>query len=531
MSSITGSCSWEKPPRPHCLTYQTLVPSYLIDFCEEMGKLFGKVERNLYIGLSRGEKLNTLKSSYQTIYGINARQFNSIYASIKGKISSEKECLNRYIKELQLSIKGLKKSITAKINKLKKLYPCCGINGYKTLKKQLKWEIHQKQRRLSLKNHKLELLKTKTSGIIFGSRKLFQAQHKLEENGYSNHYEWLDDWQQKRNSQFLLVGSSDETAGCQNCQLSIDGNIKIRVPQVLSHKKGKYVFASKIQFKYGDQNIEYALLKGSALTWRFVKKDNGKWYVFVTVKRPEVPIQSCSSNGMIGIDLNPSVIGWAYSDQEGNLKAQGQIKINLRDRSSHQVKATLGETVAHIVKLASFYQCPITVEKLDFSAKKASMRESGVRYSRMLSNFAYSQFLSILESRASKWGIQVIKVNPAYSSLIGLTKFLKLYGLSSDTAAALVLARRALHKSERPPARYARFLPEDRHRHAWSYWRMLHKQLWSLRRHSFYGVANSRDEVSLYDQDKTRSYGKPEGASSGRRDSSPQVGSTARPAS
>lgn len=515
------------------ITYQTIVPSYLIDFCEQMGKLFGKVERNLYIALSRGEKLNIIKSSYQKIYGINARQFNSIYASIKGKISSSSECLNRHIKELQLSIKSLKKSITAKRKKIKKLYPCCGINGNKTLKKQLEWEIHQKQRRLSLKNHKLELLKTKTERIIFGSRKLFQAQYNLSENGYSNHCEWLEDWQQKRNSQFMIIGSSDETAGCQNCQLSIDGKIKIRVPQALFNQFGKYVFAPKIKFTYGHQDIEYALKNNSALTWRFVKKDNGKWYVFVTVKRPEVPIQSRFYNGMIGIDLNPSVIGWAYCDKEGNLVSKGQIKINLRDRSSHQVKATLGESVAHIVKLASLYQCPITVEKLDFSAKRASMRESGVRYSRMLSNFAYSQFLSILESRASKWGIEVIKVNPAYSSLIGLTKFLKLYGLSSDTAAALVLARRALHKSERPPARYARFLPEDRHRHAWSYWRMLHRKLSSRLRHSFYnfGVANSRDEVSLYDEDISRSYGKRKRTSSGRRDSSPQVGSTARPAS
>ncbi|MEM9927627.1 MAG: IS200/IS605 family accessory protein TnpB-related protein [Cyanobacteria bacterium P01_D01_bin.50] len=514
------------------VTYQTLVPASLIIFCEEMGKLFGKVERNLYIALSRSEKINTLKSSYQKRYGINARQFNSVYASIKGKIASSKECLRRHIKELQLSIKGLNKSIIGKRNKLKKLYPCCGINGHKTLKKQLRWEIHQKQRRLSLKKHKLDLLKTKTSGIIFGSRKLFQAQHNKDANGYDNHSEWLDDWQQKRNSQFMLIGSSDETAGCQNCQLSTDGNIKIRVPQALFNQFDKYVFASRIQFNYGHQDIEYALLHGSALTWRFVKKDNGKWYAFVTVKRPEVPIQSRFSNGMIGIDLNPSVIGWAYSDKQGNLKARGQIKINLRDRSSHQVKATLGENIAHIVKLAYQGKCPITVEKLDFSVKRASMRESGVRYSRMLSSFAYSQFLSMLESRASTWGIQVIKVNPAYSSLIGLTKFLKLYGLSSDTAAALVLARRALYKSERPPARYARFLPEDRHRHAWSYWRMLHRKLSSFKRHSFYtGVANSRGEVNLYDEGKTRSYGKPSGASSGRRDSFPQVGSTARPAS
>lgn len=70
---------------------------------------------------------------------------------------------------------------------------------------------------------------------------------------------------------------------------------------------------------------------------------------------------------------------------------------------------------------------------------------------------------TVLESSGSREGV----------TDFNLTKFLKFYGLSSDTAAALVLARRALYKSERLPARYARFLPEDRHRHAWSYWRVL----------------------------------------------------------
>ncbi|MCS6783100.1 MAG: hypothetical protein NZ482_07970, partial [Gloeomargarita sp. SKYG98] len=45
----------------------------------------------------------------------------------------------------------------------------------------------------------------------------------------------------------------------------------------------------------------------------------------------------------------------------------------------------------------------------------------------------------------------MIKVNPAYSSIIGLVKFMKRYGLSSDTAAAIVLARRAMRLSERVP--------------------------------------------------------------------------------
>ena len=72
------------------------------------------------------------------------------------------------------------------------------------------------------------------------------------------------------------------------------------------------------------------------------------------------------------------------------------------------------------------------------------------------------------------------------------------YGLSSDTAAALALARRALFKSERIPANYSFGLPEDRARHVWSYWNRLGKKLKGVSRHCFFSmVANSESEVNL----------------------------------
>jgi hypothetical protein len=45
--------------------------------------------------------------------------------------------------------------------------------------------------------------------------------------------------------------------------------------------------------------------------------------------------------------------------------------------------------------------------------------------------------------------------HPAYSSLIGMTKFMRQYGLSSDTAAAMASSRRAMFFSERVPLRNA----------------------------------------------------------------------------
>ncbi|WP_017293931.1 IS200/IS605 family accessory protein TnpB-related protein [Geminocystis herdmanii] len=479
------------------ITYQTLLNTEVTEFCDLIGGFFGKIERDLYKDLEKGKKLNYLKKSYQIKYGINARQFNSIHIILKGKIASRKECYKSQIKQTELKIKGLEKTIETEKKKLAKLPLSCGRNQ-KSVRSKLRFTIHQKQRKLATLKDRLVTLKKNKPSLVFGGKKLWYAQFNLKENGYSSHEEWLKDWQKTRSSQFTLVGSKDETNGNQNCQLLPQG-LKIRVPPCYESIFGKYYLIENVKFSYGQSDVNYALNNQQALTFRFVKKGE-KWYLYCSFDLPETPIISYRKNGMLGIDLNPNIIGWSYVDNEGNLKAKGQIKINVRDKSTNQTTAIIGDAVKKLVKLAYQYECPISVENLDFERKKATMKEEGVKYSRMLSNFAYSCFLDMLNSCAFKHGIEVIKVNPAFSSLIGLTKFMRLYGLSSDTAAALVLARRALRKKESIPTNYARLIQVDSSRHVWSFWNALNKKLKGVKRHSFFSVSNREVEVKLLDE-------------------------------
>ena len=71
-------------------------------------------------------------------------------------------------------------------------------------------------------------------------------------------------------------------------------------------------------------------------------------------------------------------------------------------------------------------------------------------------------FRETLESRCIRYGIELIKVNPAFTSVIGMIKFMGRYGLNSGTAAAMTIARRANGHSERAPQCLVR--PEDRAR-------------------------------------------------------------------
>ena len=125
----------------------------------------------------------------------------------------------------------------------------------------------------------------------------------------------------------------------------------------------------------------------------------------------------------------------------------------------------------------------------------------GVKYRRMLSSFAYGKFAELLTSKAHREGILVVKVNAAYSSVVGLIKFMKMYGMSSGEAAAYVIARRFHRLSERVPTKYASLAPVDSRKHAWTTWNKLKKAIEPVMktRHAFYSFrdADSVTEVIL----------------------------------
>jgi IS605 OrfB family transposase len=289
-------------------------------------------------------------------------------------------------------------------------------------------------------------------------------------------------------NQTFVVGSKDESFGNQVCQW--DGDIlKFRVPACLESKFGKYV-----QTKLGnfDRNINRLPTDGSK-TWHFYRK-NGKWNA--AVQFTPVPVKHVSrysAYGCIGIDMNPGSIGWAYVDHAGNLRASGQIPLQMGLPSGKQ-DAQIVDACLQLATLANTFACPIVCEELDFSTKKEQLSELGRKYARMLSGWAYSRFYELLESILSNRGIYLMKVNPAYTSIIGLVKYARQYGLASDEAAAMAIARRGMRLTENIPGSITAYLSVKDGKHVWSLWNQLNKTLKSCTdiksRHSFYSISN-----------------------------------------
>ena len=77
-----------------------------------------------------------------------------------------------------------------------------------------------------------------------------------------------------------------------------------------------------------------------------------------------------------------------------------------------------------------------------------------------LQKWVYKGLLQKIEIVGKREGVQVIKVNPAYTSIIGKLKYAPIYRIDKDVAGAYVVARHGLGFKERLPKNYRKLLKD-----------------------------------------------------------------------
>jgi len=475
--------------------------------------LYGHVERKLFAAMMRGIAPESLKSEYLIRFGLTARQFNAIYRNLKGKIASIKERRKGLIQEARARIGKAEKQLNTLEKKRRKAQDAAQ-------RRALAAQIHQKKRRLGNLRHRLDRLeKAHANGqvhLCFGGKRLFRAQFHREENGYESLDAWREDWQRARASQFFVLGSKDETAGCQGCVAHYLGNdrfaFRLRLPNALMAANGgeKYL-RFEATLPYGTDHVVAALTRGQAISYRFLRDEKG-WRLFLSTEVLPFESQSDKRYGVIGIDLNADHLAVTETDRYGNPIDSLRIPMVTYGCSRDQAAARIGDAVKQVMAFAKGKGKPLAVERLDFSQKKAQLESEGVRYCRMLSSLSYARILATLKARAHDAGLEVLAVNPAFTSVIGRHKFARRYGLSNHQAAALCIARRAMNLSERPNRRMgdqvAFSLPvRNRAKHVWSFWRQVARKAAAL-------AARRRSRTSQ--SSRTRSCRSPARSSPGR---------------
>jgi len=470
-------------------TFTSLIkdlPENISQAIEAYASLFSRLERKLYADLvCDKESQLVLKKRYIKEYLITSRQFNAIWRGLQGKLQSKKELAKLYIADNKDQIRSLEKTILSLSKKSQSLDKTggCPIRSAK-----FRFKAHQKSRRLSIVKQRLAKRQSeqnfKIHPLCFGSKKLLNAQHHLNKNGYTSHKDWLCDWQSSRDSHFYVLGSKDESWGNQGAQLipNDDGSLKLllRLPDAVG---GGRLEIPNINFKYGRETILKACLSnqhrlqmgskenltnltnmvlakdkeanvsknsllanfGQAVTVRFNRHKFG-WQIGVSVDEESLVNEFTGfENGCLGIDVNAEHLAVTVVNKQGNKVFTTDISCPLSGKMDTGKRAAfIGDAVKEVVEIAKQYRVGISHESLDFQRKKRALKETtGKQHRSLLSSFAYNSVLSFLTRRAYRQGVLTKSVNPACTSIIGGLKYQN-NSLTSHQSAAMVIARRGL---------------------------------------------------------------------------------------
>jgi len=302
--------------------------------------------------------------------------------------------------------------------------------------------------------------------LVFGSRELFEQLKKKHLAG-KRRDELRQKWEERRYGTLYSRGDK-----------SLQGNLNLRLVNLnnqwhlrINLGDGEYVWTKVTRSvkRKTDKWISFiSSLEHSEKTEDWfpytvrLKLRNGKVYAQFSreEKFPEVTITK--DNGVTGIDINayPFHLALVHTAKDGNLEKYERISLdNLLEGSSDKRAYLSWQTAHQVVEIAKRERKAIVVENLE-KLPKGKRGDGMPKLRQKLQKWVYKALLQKIEIVAKRNGIQVIKVNPAYTSIIGKLKYAPLYNIDKDTAGAYVIARRGLGFKERLPKNYKELLKD-----------------------------------------------------------------------
>ncbi|EEP59875.1 IS200/IS605 family accessory protein TnpB-related protein [Sulfurihydrogenibium yellowstonense] len=303
--------------------------------------------------------------------------------------------------------------------------------------------------------------------LVFGLRKLFEQLKRNHLTG-KRRKELKIKWRENR--QGNLYSRGDKTK---------QGNLNLRFQWIndelylrINTGDRQYIYAKVIRDvkREKDKWIEFMfMLENAYQTNQWfpysvrLKTKNGKVYAFISIDEKLPPITIKRDNGIIGIDVNayPFHLALAFTSKDGNLEKYQSISLNELLEANSEKRQYLEWQIAHkIIKTAKEENKAIAIENLK-KLPKGKRGDGLAKLRGRLQKWSYKRLLEKIEILARRNGIELIKVNPAYTSAIGKLKYAPQYNIDKDIAGAYVTARRGLGYKERLPKNYKELLNDS----------------------------------------------------------------------
>ena len=423
----------------------------LIEYFENASVYFCKLQRKAFHIFKneniKGNRidLNIMYKKFMADYNISFRTANSIIRCVQGRINALIELKKYEVSQKEYKIKTLIESIEKLDEKIlnlqEKMKENIKINHstYWNLKKSRAFKKMKLNKfKMRLKQLKLEI-ETGHYKLCFGTKKLLK----------SNKTEFL----LQRDSQISYIGSQYETGRNLMFQLSYNNRnnqFEIKVRKDFGFDtEGKYVFGKCYFNNHKNKLIEALKNKNSTpLTYSIIRKNN-RYYLHCTL---EYRIDNKSSlltrktYGTIGLDFNKGFIALSEIDRNSNLIGTDILKYRFGKGSNTQ--SDLEKCISKILKRALETGKDICIENLNFKITKSKTEkaksEKGRKYNNMLHSLSYALYDKLITNMAFRNKVDVIKVNPAWTSGIAKNKFCKRMKLNIHIGASFVIARRGI---------------------------------------------------------------------------------------
>ena len=412
----------------------------IIEYIESSRSEYARAMRETFYTIKHNDLNKSQYNTYlQTKYDILKRTAGSIISDAQGRYNALRELKVYERKQLEIKISHLETEIIPKLVELRdrnseKLRAGRTVSLIKQRNLRLKIiakkaKLNRMKQRLGNLNYQIETGRLK---LCFGTKKLLKHDYEL--------------FIAQRDSQMSFVGAKEESSCNQMLQLEYnrkDNQFGVKLRKDFGGYKSasnKYAYG-KVYFNHHKNHLMSILRsKTSPLSYKIIKR-NGRYYLYCTFEIQVDEFITRSHYGTIGLDFNKGFVTLAETNKYGHL-VRTQI-LPYRFKSGDKTKNDLQGVANHMVELALQTGKDVCIEDLDFKTKKSKTEsKQSKKYNEMLHSLAYRQFSDIVESVTYRNKVNLIKVNPAWTSWLAKQKYCPDMKLNVHVGASYVIARR-----------------------------------------------------------------------------------------
>jgi IS605 OrfB family transposase len=302
--------------------------------------------------------------------------------------------------------------------------------------------------------------------VVFGGKKLFEKLCKNHLTGKARE-RLKKQWRELRQGTLISIGSKADKGNRLIRFEDLNGQLYLRI--TIGNRKFIYAKVLREPSNSKDKWITFMImLLESWQTQSYfpytveLKLRNGEVYGSVSFELPTPEVRYTKENGVIAIDTNASPIHLAIAEvsKTGELLSYQTISLHHLLGLSKNAKDHQEWILANkIVDLAIEKGKAIAVENLK-KLKKGVRGDGKAKLRKRLHHWNVKKFLQKLKRVAMLKGVEMIEVNPAYTSVIGMLKYAPQLSIDKDIAGAYVIGRRALGFKEDIPENYEKLLKD-----------------------------------------------------------------------